>query len=60
MKFIEDGIIKDKDQQYQMELDAQEEYQYWYKTDKTNFKKINKLIKDIKRSPFNGLGKAND
>lgn len=38
-------------------FDAWEEYQYWYKTDKTNFKKINKLIKDMKRSPFEGLGK---
>ena len=38
-------------------FDAWEEYQYWYKTDKTNFKKINKLIKDMKRSPFEGPGK---
>lgn len=38
-------------------FDAWEEYLYWYKTDKSNFKKINKLIKDMKRTPFEGVGK---
>lgn len=41
-----------------MELDAQEEYQYWYKTYKRNFKTINKLIKDMKRALFGGFGKS--
>ncbi len=36
---------------------AWEEYLYWQKTDKKNFARINKIIKDIKRSPFEGLGK---
>lgn len=36
---------------------AWEEYLSWQKTDKKNFARINKLIKDIKRSPFEGLGK---
>ena len=36
---------------------AWEDYLYWQKTDKANLKKINKLIKEIKRSPFGGIGK---
>ena len=39
-------------------FDAWEEYQYWYKTDKTNFKTINNLIKDMKRTLFGGIWKA--
>jgi toxin YoeB len=34
-----------------------EDYLYWQKTDKLILKRINKLIKDINRSPFDGLGK---
>lgn len=34
-----------------------EDYLYWQKTDKKMITKINKLIKDIKRSPFEGIGK---
>lgn len=34
-----------------------ESYLYWQSTDKKIFKKINDLIKDIKRSPFDGIGK---
>jgi toxin YoeB len=34
-----------------------EDYQYWLKTDKKILTKINDLIKDIGRSPFDGLGK---
>ncbi|NJE64467.1 Txe/YoeB family addiction module toxin [Enterococcus durans] len=38
--------------------DAWNDYLYWYEQEnKSNIKKINKLIKDIDRSPFNGLGK---
>jgi toxin YoeB len=36
---------------------AWEDYLYWQQTDKQIVKKINKLIKDIKRDPFNGIGK---
>ncbi len=35
---------------------AWEDYLYWQQTDKTVLKRINTLIKDIKRQPFNGLG----
>ncbi len=35
---------------------AWEDYLYWQKTDKKNLKRINTLIKDIIRSPFNGIG----
>ena len=37
--------------------DAWEEYLYWYATDKKLFVRLNQLIKDVKRSPFEGLGK---
>ena len=36
---------------------AWEDYLYWQKTNKKLVKKINELIKDIKRSPFDGIGK---
>ena len=36
---------------------AWEEYMYWQSTDKQILKKINQLIKDIKREPFEGIGK---
>jgi len=34
-----------------------EDYLYWQSHDKKLLKKINTLIKDIKRGPFDGLGK---
>lgn len=38
--------------------DAWGDYLYWHEQgNKSNIKKINKLIKDIDRSPFAGLGK---
>ena len=36
---------------------AWEDYLYWQKTDKKILKRINTLIKDIKREPFDGIGK---
>ncbi|MEQ9165276.1 MAG: Txe/YoeB family addiction module toxin [Fulvivirga sp.] len=36
---------------------AWEDYLYWQKIDKKTVKKINELIKDIKRDPFHGIGK---
>jgi len=35
---------------------AWEDYLYWQQTDKRKLKRINALIKDIQRSPFEGLG----
>ncbi|WP_119329225.1 Txe/YoeB family addiction module toxin [Cysteiniphilum halobium] len=37
--------------------DAWEDYLYWQAQDKKTLKRINKLIIDCKRSPFEGLGK---
>jgi toxin YoeB len=37
--------------------DGWEEYLYWVTQDKKTLKKINKLINDIKREPFVGIGK---
>ncbi len=34
-----------------------EDYLYWQVTDKKKLKKINDLLKDIARNPFEGLGK---
>ena len=35
-----------------------EDYLYWQKTDKKKLKRINDLLKDISRSPFDGMGKG--
>ncbi len=35
---------------------AWEDYLYWQQTDKKILKRINILIKDIKRQPFDGIG----
>ena len=37
--------------------EAFEEYLSWQKIDKKVFARINKLIKEIKRTPFEGIGK---
>ncbi len=37
--------------------DAWEDYLYWQKIDRKMVKKINELIKTIKRTPFEGIGK---
>ena len=34
-----------------------EDYLFWQKTDKQKLRKINQLIKEIKRTPFTGIGK---
>lgn len=34
-----------------------DDYLYWQVTDKRKLKKINDLLKDIARNPFEGLGK---
>ena len=34
-----------------------EDYLYWQKTDKQKIKRINELLKDIARHPFEGMGK---
>lgn len=36
---------------------AWEDYLYWQRQDKRTLKKINELIKDIKRNTFEGIGK---
>ena len=35
---------------------AWEDYLYWQRTDKKTLKRINTLIKNISRKPFDGLG----
>ena len=36
---------------------AWEEYLFWQQTDKQMLKRINLLIKEIQRTPFEGIGK---
>jgi toxin YoeB len=36
---------------------AWEDYLYWQQLDKKVLKKINELLKDISRSPYEGIGK---
>lgn len=36
---------------------AWDDYLYWQETDKRMVKKINELIKEIRRTPFEGKGK---
>lgn len=36
---------------------AWEDYLYWQRSDKKLLKRINTLIKDIQREPFDGIGK---
>jgi len=37
--------------------DSWQEYLYWQKTDKKILKRINTLLKDTTREPFEGIGK---
>ena len=39
------------------DMDAWNDYVYWQTQDRKTLKRINLLIKDISRSPFEGLGK---
>ena len=37
--------------------DAWDDYLYWQTQDKKTLKRVNKLINDVKRSSFDGIGK---
>lgn len=37
--------------------DAWNDYLYWQRQDRKTLKRINALIRDMKRSPFEGIGK---
>lgn len=37
--------------------DAWDDYVYWQSQDKKTIKRINALLKDVVRSPFEGIGK---
>ena len=41
----------------QWDFDAWEDYLYWQGQDKKTLKRINQLVKDICRNPFEGIGK---
>ncbi len=36
---------------------AWEDYVYWQKTDKKTLRRVNTLIKEVSREPFEGIGK---
>ncbi|MFM7848528.1 MAG: Txe/YoeB family addiction module toxin [Rubrivivax sp.] len=37
--------------------EAWEDYQYWQRQDRKMVERINKLIKEVQRNPFAGIGK---
>lgn len=37
--------------------EAWEDYLYWQHTDRSMLRRINQLIKDVRRSPYEGIGK---
>ncbi|MDO4998617.1 MAG: Txe/YoeB family addiction module toxin [Neisseria sp.] len=37
--------------------DAWQDYLFWQQNDKAMLKRVNALIKDIQRNPFDGIGK---
>lgn len=39
------------------EEDAWEDYLHWQHNDRRTLKRLNALIKDVKRGPFDGIGK---
>lgn len=41
----------------QWDFDAWEDYLYWQSFDKNNLRRINQLLKDISRNPFESIGK---
>jgi len=41
---------------YKLVEESWEDYLYWQKTDKKKLKRINELLKDIARNPFQGIG----
>lgn len=46
--------------QYVFVDESWEDYLHWQKTDKKKLKKINELLKDMARNPFEGIGKPED
>ncbi|WP_338925486.1 Txe/YoeB family addiction module toxin [Mycetohabitans endofungorum] len=38
-------------------FDAWDDYIYWQRQDRQAFKRINQLIREAQRTPFNGIGK---
>ncbi len=40
------------------DIDAWDDYIYWQSQDKKILRRINNLIKDIRRNPFEGIGKV--
>lgn len=41
----------------QWDFDAWDDYLYWQTQDKKILKRINQIVKDISRNPFEGIGK---
>ena len=38
-------------------MDAWADYVYWQSQDRKTLKRINRLLKDVQRTPFTGIGK---
>lgn len=52
LELIERDIIDEWNKKYKVGYSAWQEYLYWQKTSKVCLRRINQIIKDIKRSPF--------
>ena len=37
--------------------DAWEDYMYWQSQDRKTLKRVNQIVRDIQRSPYEGIGK---
>lgn len=53
-ELIEDWVFAGQDNKW--DIDAWNDYIYWQAQDKKTLKRINLLIKDISRAPFEGIG----
>lgn len=41
----------------QWDIDAWDDYTYWQTQDRKTLKRINQLVRDMSRNPFEGIGK---
>ena len=57
LRVAEHGLAEDLSGVIKWDLDAWEDYIFWQTADKGNLRRINQLIRDISREPFEGIGK---
>jgi toxin YoeB len=50
-------VIGQRSMRLAFEDQGREDYTSWLKTDRKQLERINKLIEDVRRDPFTGIGK---